>query len=65
MSLMMDDKKDTNSIFDRIEGLKAVDPKVLEAFMEAMTKKVIPQAAEAVEERRLLAVESGQWQLKC
>ena len=61
----MDKKDEANTIFERVEGLKPVDPQVLEAYRQAMTKEVIPKAAEAVEERRLKAVESAQWQLKC
>jgi hypothetical protein len=61
----MDKKSEDATIFEQIKELEKVDPKVLEAFKQAMTEEVIPKAAEAVEERRLKAVESAQWQLKC
>ena len=58
------DKNETD-VFEVIEGLTAVDPKALEDFKRAMTDEVIPEIVRVVEERRMLAAESRQWQLKC
>jgi hypothetical protein len=58
----MDKKED--SIFDLIEGLTPVDPRQLEDFEKAMNDDVIPEIVRVVEERRLLAVESRNRQLK-
>jgi len=57
--------KNGNDVFEVIEGLKAIDPKTLEDFKQAMTDEVIPEIVRVVEERRMLAVESREWQLKC
>lgn len=57
------DKKETD-VFEVIEGLKPVDPKALEDFKREMTDEVIPEIVRAVEERRKLAAESRNWQLK-
>ncbi len=59
----MDKKED--SIFDLIEGLTPVDPTQLTEFQQAMNDEVIPEIVRVVEERRLLAVESRNRQLKC
>jgi hypothetical protein len=58
-------EKDERDVFAVIEGLTAVDPGVLESFERAMTEDVIPEIIRVVEERRILAAESRQWQLKC
>ena len=60
----MDEKKETNS-FLNIEGLKPVQPKMLDAFQQKMTKEVIPEIVKVVEKRRSKAAESRHWQLKC
>ena len=52
-------------MFDLIEGLTPVDPRALEDFKHAMTEEVIPEIVKIVEERRLLAATSRNWQLKC
>ena len=59
----MDKKED--SIFALIEGLTPVDPTQLTEFQQAMNDEVIPEIVRVVEERRLLAVESRNRQLKC
>jgi len=61
----MDDKKDEKGVFDLIEGLKSVDPQELEEFKHAMAEDVIPEIVKIVEERRLLAASSRNWQLEC
>jgi hypothetical protein len=62
---MDDEKKEEKGVFDLIEGLTAVDPKALAAFQQAMIDEVIPEIVKVVEERRMLAAESREWQLKC
>jgi hypothetical protein len=59
----MDNKE--NDISEVIQGLTPVDPKALEDFRREMTDEVIPEILRVVEERRVLAAESRQWQLKC
>jgi hypothetical protein len=63
----MDDKKDEKkeAVSNVVQGLTPIDPTVLEEFLREMNEKVIPEIVEIVEERRLLAAESRQWQLKC
>lgn len=58
------DEKEGNSVFELIDGLKPVDPKELEDFQKAMTEEVIPEIVEIIEERKLKAAESRNWQLK-
>jgi len=48
-----------------IEGAQNVDPQKLQEFKRLMTEEVIPEIVKVVEERRLRAAESRQWQLKC
>lgn len=55
-----EDKKAT----ELVKGLTSVDPDLLADFKRAMTDEVIPEIVEAVEERRMKAAESRQWQLK-
>jgi hypothetical protein len=50
---------------DKTEGLKEVDAKKLQEFQKLMTEEVIPKIVEAVEERRVLAAQSREMQLKC
>ena len=57
------DKKETKP--DVLPGLVPVDPNVLQDFLKEMNEQVIPDILKVVEERRLLAAESWQWQLKC
>ena len=47
------------------EGAQSVDPHRLQEFRRLMTDEVIPEIVKVVEERRLRAAESRQWQLKC
>jgi hypothetical protein len=63
----MDDKKDEKkeAVSKIVQGLTPIDPTVLDDFLREMHEKVIPEIVEVVEERRLLAAESRQWQLKC
>lgn len=58
------DNKETD-VSEVIKGLTPVDPKVLEDFKREMTDEVIPEILRVVEERRILAAESRQRQLKC
>jgi hypothetical protein len=57
--------KNESDVFEAIQGLKAVDPNALEEFKQAMNEEVIPAIVQVVEERRMLAAESREWQLKC
>jgi hypothetical protein len=59
----MDDKNDAAHKVS--QGLMPIDPSVLKEFLREMNDTVIPEIQKAVEERRLLAAESRQWQLKC
>lgn len=61
----MDEKRYDGNVFDLIEGLTPVDPSAFEEFRQEMTTEVIPQIVKIVEERRLLAAKSRNWQLKC
>jgi hypothetical protein len=56
--------KNRASVFDLIEGLTPVDPSAVVEFEHAMTEEVIPEIVRVVEERRMLAAETRQWQLK-
>ena len=58
---MVRKKEDKSEI---ISGLRPVDPAVLAEFEREMNEKVIPKIVEIVEERRELAAQSRQWQLK-
>lgn len=51
-------------VFEGIEGLEPIDPKVLEEFKREMNEKVIPEITQAIYERRVLAAESRQWIFK-
>jgi len=57
------DKKETD-VFDVVEGLRSVDPDALEDFERVMTDEVIPEIVQTVEERRMLAAEYRELQLK-
>ena len=48
-------------IFDLIEGLEPVDPKILEAFMAEMEERVIPEIVETIYRRHRDAAESRKW----
>lgn len=56
------DKED--NFFNLIEGLRPVDPETLAEFKREMTDEVIPEIVRVVEERRMLAAESRNRQLK-
>jgi hypothetical protein len=60
----MDEKKDASSVFN-IEGLKPIDPTVLEQFQQKMKDEVIPEIVDIVEKRQLKAAETRHWHLKC
>ncbi|UPK05753.1 hypothetical protein [Bradyrhizobium sp. 170] len=63
---MADDAQDkTNERPEMLQGLAPVDAKLLQEFLSEMNEHVIPDIVKAVEERRLQAAESRQWQLKC
>jgi hypothetical protein len=57
------DKKEAE-ISSIVEGLARVDPEALAEFEREMKEEVIPKIIRVVEERRTLAAESRQWQLK-
>jgi len=59
------DEKEAKSVFELIDGFTPVDPQKLKDFEKAMTEEVIPEIVEIIEERRLKAAESRNWQLKC
>jgi hypothetical protein len=58
-------EKKENTVLELVEGLTPVDPNALADFVREMTEEVIPEIVRVVEERRVLAAESRQWQLKC
>jgi len=58
-------KKKADDVSEVIKGLTPLPSGALEAFEREMTEKVIPEIIKAVEERRVLAAESRQRQLKC
>ncbi len=58
------DKKE-NDVSEVLRDLTPVDPKALVDFKREMTDEVIPEILRVVEERRVLAAESRQRQLKC
>ncbi len=60
-----DKKEEDKGVFDLVEGLTSIDPNALADFQREMTQEVIPEIVKVVEERRMLAAESRQWQLKC
>ena len=63
---MADDAHDkTSERPEVLQGLAAVDAKLLQEFLKEMDENVIPDIVKVVEERRLQAAESRQWQLKC
>jgi hypothetical protein len=57
-------EKNEESVFELIEGLEAIDQDDLSEFEKSMNDEVIPEIVRVVEERRLLAVESRNRQLK-
>lgn len=63
----MDDRKDEKkeAVSNIVQGLTPIDASVLEAFLREMNEEVIPEIVRVIEERRLSAAESRQWQLKC
>jgi hypothetical protein len=60
---MTDEKEDSLSIFDLVEGFDEVDSKDLDAFKKAMDK-TIPSIVAIVGKRRLSAAKSRHQQLK-
>jgi len=58
-------KAEEDRSLERIEGVQEIDPQRLQEFKRLMTEEVIPEIVKVVEERRLRAAESRQWQLKC
>lgn len=61
---MNESEMPAKSVFEIVEGLIPVDPKVLQDFQQAMTDEVIPEIVEVIEERRLLAAHTRHQQLK-
>ncbi|WOH52736.1 MULTISPECIES: hypothetical protein [Bradyrhizobium] len=55
----------TNERPEMLQGLAPVDAKLVQEFLKEMDEHVIPDIVKVVEERRLQAAESRQWQLKC
>ncbi len=58
------DEKEAKGVFELIDGLKSVDPQKLKDFETTMRDEVIPEIVEIIEERKLKAAESRNWQLK-
>lgn len=58
-------KAQDGKLLDKINGLTQVDPQQIQEFKRLMTEEVIPEIVKVVEERRLKAAESREWQLKC
>jgi hypothetical protein len=58
-------KTEEDRSLQKIEGVQEIDPQRLQEFTRLMTEEVIPEIVKVVEERRLRAAESRQWQLKC
>lgn len=58
------DEKEAKGVFELIDGLKSVDPQKLKDFETTMRDEVIPQIVDIIEERKLKAAESRNWQLK-
>jgi hypothetical protein len=63
MEKRIDDKE--VGVFDLIEGLTPIDELVLADFKRTMAEEVIPEILRVVEERRISAAKSREWQLKC
>jgi hypothetical protein len=61
---MSNPEKPAKSVFEMVEGLTAVDPKLVESFQQAMDEQVIPEIVEVIQERRLLAADTRHKQLK-
>ncbi|MDA8230649.1 MAG: hypothetical protein M0006_04840 [Magnetospirillum sp.] len=63
----MSDNKDDKPVErpNVLQGLAPVDAGLLQDFLKEMDEQVIPDIVKVVEERRLEAAESRQWQLKC
>lgn len=57
-------EKKEPEVSEVIKDLTPVDAKALEEFKRTMTDEVIPEILRVVEERRMLAAESREWQLK-
>jgi len=50
-----------NNIFQLIDGLEPVDPKILDAFRKEMQEKVIPEIVKNQTRQTELARESRHW----
>jgi hypothetical protein len=59
------DDTEKSDVLKAVEGLTPVDPQALADYQRTMTEEVIPEIRRVVEERRALAAESRDWQLKC
>ena len=52
------DKKESEDVFQLVDGLKPVDPKTLAEYERTMKDEVVPAIVKVVEQRRLFAAES-------
>ena len=59
------DKKESDDVFELVEGVKPVDRNSLAEFEKKMKEEVVPEIVRIVEKRRLFAAESRLRQLKC
>jgi hypothetical protein len=60
-----EDNEKKEAVSNVVQGLVPIDPAVLNDFLREMNEEVIPEIVKAIEERRLLAAENRQRQLKC
>jgi hypothetical protein len=61
---MRESRQSGSDVFEVVQGLEPIDPKVFEDFQKAMADDVIPDIVDVVEARRLLAAQTRQQQLK-
>lgn len=59
------DDTEKSDVLKAVEGLTPVDLQALADYQRTMNEDVIPEIRRVVEERRALAAESRDWQLKC
>ena len=58
------EKKESDDVFELVEGMKPVDRKALAEFERKMNEEVVPEIVQIVEKRRLFAAEGRVRQLK-
>lgn len=61
---MNQSEKPSKSVFEVVEGLTPVGEQIIDEFRRAMTDEVVPEIEKVIEERRLLAAQTRQKQLK-